>query len=489
MTIAMSIPRKLALGFSLGPIILAVIGWIAYDSTARLLDAQEWYAHTIEVLDHIQTLRTDVLDAETGSRGFLLTNEDDYLAPYRASLANIDKEVSAIETLTADNPRQQARLGNLKPLIAARLAILADNVQFRRDKGIDAAAERVRSGGGKKMMDDIRAALDAVAGEERDLLQKRHEEAIRSAQFAFDSIIYGTVLTFILLAVVGWFVTRSITKPIGNALQMLTSSSAEILAGTSQQAAGTQQQAAAVAETVTTVDEIAQTSEQANERVRSVAEASRRAADVGAAGRKAVEDTVAVMGTVKEHAESIAQSILGLAEQAQAIGEIISAVNEIAEQTNLLALNAAIEASRAGEHGRGFTVVATEIKALAEQSKKATTEIRQILGDIQKATNGAVLATEQGAKSVNEALRTVHKAGATITTLADTIGESAQAASQITASVGQQAVGIGQIQQAMQSINQATMQNLASTQQAERAAQDLERLGGQLRTLLLGAGR
>jgi methyl-accepting chemotaxis protein len=150
-------------------------------------------------------------------------------------------------------------------------------------------------------------------------------------------------------------------------------------------------------------------------------------------------------------------------------------------------LNAAIEASRAGEHGRGFNVVATEIKALADQSKKATMQIRQILGEIQKATNSAVMATEQGSKSVNDALRTVDQAGTTINALATTIAQSAQAASQITASVGQQAVGISQIQQAMQSINQATMQNLASTQEAERAAQSLDLLSGKLRTLLLGS--
>src|SRR5258708_16939771 len=106
------------------------------------------------------------------------------------------------------------------------------------------------------------------------------------------------------------------------------------------------------------------------------------------------------MHVVREQIESTAQNIRALAEQAQAIGDIIATVNDIAEQTNLLALKAAIEASRAGEHGKGFAVVASEVKALADQSKKATAQVRQILGNLQKAPNTPLPLPYQGPKSV-----------------------------------------------------------------------------------------
>src|SRR5207245_2493031 len=142
-------------------------------------------------------------------------------------------------------------------------------------------------------------------------------------------------------------------------------------------------------------------------------EAVQRTQEIGKAGRKVVEESIGALDKVKEQMESTAENILALAEQAQAIGEIIATVNDIAEQTNLLALNAAIEASRAGEHGKGFTVVAGEVKMLADQSKTATTQVRQILGEIQKATNSAVLATEE-----------VTKDGVTATTVADQARET-----------------------------------------------------------------
>ncbi len=267
---------------------------------------------------------------------------------------------------------------------------------------------------------------------------------------------------------------------IREAVGRLGTTGAEILASTAQQAAGAQEQAAAVSQTVTTMDEVAQTADQAAQRAKGVGEAVTRTLDVGRSGRKAVEDSIAALGTVREQVETTAGTILALAEQAQSIGEIIATVNDIAEQTNLLALNAAIEASRAGEHGRGFAVVAAEVKALADQSKKATAQVRQILGEVQKATGAAVLSTEEVTKGVAAATKVADQAGGTIRALAETLGQAAQAAAQIVASAGQQAAGIAQVHQAMKNIDQVARQNLAAMRQAEQAAQNLNALGAEL---------
>src|SRR3989338_4864662 len=105
------------------------------------------------------------------------------------------------------------------------------------------------------------------------------------------------------------------------------------------------------------------------------------------------------MGVIGEQRQGVEESIMRLGEQSQTIGEIVASVGDLAEQSNLLGVNASIEAVKAGEIGKGFSVVAQEVKALAEQSKQATTQVRGILGEIQKAMTCAVLLAEQGSKA------------------------------------------------------------------------------------------
>ena len=165
----------------------------------------------------------------------------------------------------------------------------------------------------------------------------------------------------------------------------------------------------------------------------------------------------------------------------------MTTVNELAEQSNLLAVNAAIEAAKAGESGRGFAVVAGEVKALAEQSKQATAQVRQILGEIQRATQAAVLATEQGVKAAEAGEGLAGRSGEAIETLSQGLGESAQAAQQILASAQEQSVGVDQVATAMDNIKQVSLQSMAATRQMERAARDLNVLAQQFRALVNGS--
>ncbi|RVI31084.1 methyl-accepting chemotaxis protein [Sinorhizobium meliloti] len=275
---------------------------------------------------------------------------------------------------------------------------------------------------------------------------------------------------------------------ISETAQHLSSSAAEILAGTTQQVEGMREQSSAVAQTVTSVDEVLQTSEQAAQRAQHVAASYDNAVKISNEGRRALDDTVRVMNAVSARTETIAADILSLAENSLEIGEIVSVVAEIADQTNLLALNAAIEASRAGEHGRGFNVVASEIRTLADQSKSATTRVRRILMEIQKSTNSAVIGAEDGSKSVSRALETVSEAGETIRQLEAIVADSARSVAQIAASAGQQRAGMKQIHEAMHYIEQTSSQNLSAIRQAEEAAKDLNELGSRLKEMLTDHG-
>jgi methyl-accepting chemotaxis protein len=214
---------------------------------------------------------------------------------------------------------------------------------------------------------------------------------------------------------------RELAVQIQDATNDLGSGVSEILAAASEQTSSAANQATAIQETTATINAIRTTVEQTSQRSGQVASMARDSVKATDDGRGSVESTIESMAAIKAQVEGIAQNILALSGQGQQIGDIITTVNDFAEQSNLLALNAAIEAARAGEHGKGFAVVASEVRNLAEQSKVATTRVRELLSEIQKATNSAVMVTEEGLKGVESGSKNVDGAGTAIKSLSETI--------------------------------------------------------------------
>lgn len=254
----------------------------------------------------------------------------------------------------------------------------------------------------------------------------------------------------------------------------------EILAAATQHAAGATEQSAAIAQVAATIDEVRASAEQTAQKAGEVAREADRSTLVSEEGRSAVTAIVTAMEEIREKVEAIAQDILALSEQTQQIGEITTTVSEIADQSNLLALNASIEAAKAGEQGKGFAVVAGEVRSLAEQSKEATAQVRTILGDIQRATNAAVLATEQGTGVVETGLGLARRAGEVIGDLTEIITQASQSVRQIAAAASQQSTGVDQISRAMKDIGQATTQSAAGARQSQQSAESLDTLARSL---------
>jgi len=314
-------------------------------------------------------------------------------------------------------------------------------------------------------------------------VQKRADVTATAKNLLLVMIVVSFAALITGLAI-GFYVTRSITRQLRNATALISSSSAEILATTTQLASNASETATAVSETTATTEEVKQTSRLSGEKASYVSQSSQKAASVAQLGKEAVAQNVEAINKIKYQAELVAQSIVKLSEQSQTIGDITATVNDLAEQSNLLAVNAAIEAAKAGEQGKGFGVVAGEIKNLSEQSKQATAQVKNILIDIQKSTSAAVMATEQAGKAVEAGVKQAAVAGESIKNLAETVMEASQAATQVAASSQQQLVGIDQISKAMENIKQATQQNVAGAKQAERAAQDLNELGQKLKAMV-----
>ncbi|MEP6862288.1 MAG: methyl-accepting chemotaxis protein [Deltaproteobacteria bacterium] len=539
----MTITKKIGLGFAIPVVLLVFVGVLARLVSTRLATTTDWVEHSMEVEVTMQKALTRVVDAETGTRGFLLTGDEPFLEPYVSAQADVASLFERAAALTTDNADQHRRVEAARNSSAVRLSGLAVAVEQRRHGALDEAATRSTLTTGKAAMDHLRSDFDAITSAEAGLLTDRRSAAttaIKTAELVFSVAIIGGILAALLASIL---IARSILAPIrnlregvdrlatgdlkhrittrakdetgalaiafnamverrkaaeeqaaslaeqrerlleqvGEIASRLATAAEELHATTSSQASGAQQQSAAVAETTAIVEEVVQTSQQAAERAQQVSEIARDASDVGATGQEALGKATATMDNARDQANRVATSILSLAEQAQSIGEIITSVDDIAEQSNLLALNAALEAAHAGERGRGFAVVATEMKSLAEQSKAATVQVRRMLGAIQKQSNDAVLMTEASTRGLGEASSAAESVGQALRTLAESVASASQAVAQIAASARQQSGGLQQINQAMRDVAAVANQNLATTRQVGQAARDLTTLGITLR--------
>lgn len=457
--------RRLAVGFGLAGLTLVFVAFVSYRSINALIENDGWVAHTDLVRVQLADLLSELKDAETGQRGYLLTGDEAYLEPYRAVLGPIKASFDNLRTLTADNPHQQERWTALSPLIDAKLEELKATIDLRRVQGIDAAAKVVASNQGKTYMDQIRGIIRDADQEESDLLKQRSAEAHGSADTATAIIIWGGLLGALGVGLIGWFITVSLSKQIGSAAGQVQSSSAELQAAANQQAAGAKEQATALNEISTTISELLATSRQIAESAQRVAQTAEQTASSARSGHGTVDTTQESISGIRRQVDQIVAHMLELGKKSQEIGAVLDIVSELAEQTNILAINATIEAVGAGESGKRFAVVADEIRKLADRVGGSTKEIRVLIDDVRSAVNTTVMATETGSKAVDAGSRQFADVAVAFKQISGLVGTATEAAREIELSTKQQTTAVEQVHVAIASAAQASKETEASAGQ------------------------
>ncbi|MBV8465797.1 MAG: CHASE3 domain-containing protein, partial [Burkholderiales bacterium] len=397
--------RRLGLGLFIKAVLLTIIGIIGHLSVTQLIDTGEWVTHTHQVLEHIATISSELKDAETGQRGYLLTGEDSYLEPYIAAVDAAPKNLRELRDLTADNSEQQRHLDQVEKLVAAKFAELKRTIDLQRQGQHEQAIKVVGSGEGKRYMDDLRQVLDQMERVERTLLKQRVSDATVTADRARAVILFGTIGLLVFVALLAFYLTRALNSQIGSAVGHVQSSSAELQAAASQQAAGAKEQSGAMTEISTTIGELVATSRQIAESAQRVADIAEQTALAARNGDGTVDKGQESILGIRRQVDQVVEHMLDLGKKSQEIGAVLDIVSELAEQTNILAINATIEATGAGEAGRRFAVVADEIRKLADRVAASTKSIRHQIDEVRGAVNTTVMATESGAKAVDAGAR------------------------------------------------------------------------------------
>jgi methyl-accepting chemotaxis protein len=282
---------------------------------------------------------------------------------------------------------------------------------------------------------------------------------------------------------VGQNLDQALTE-VAEAINATASASSQISSSTEEMASGAQEQLTQSTEVVAAVEEMSKTIIDNAKNASLTAEVAKKARLTAEAGGEVVRETVSGMRAIAAVVGKSVETVRQLGKSSDQIGEIVIVIDDIADQTNLLALNAAIEAARAGEQGRGFAVVADEVRKLAERTTKATKEIAQMIKQIQHDTQGAVQSMEEGTRKVDSGIELADKAGLSLEEIVKVSQQVTDMVMQIAAASEQQSSASEEITKNVEGISTVTNQTASGTQQIARAAEDLNRLTDALQQMV-----
>lgn len=267
------------------------------------------------------------------------------------------------------------------------------------------------------------------------------------------------------------------TNQLASAAEQLSASSAQISSGAEKQTSQTEHIATSMEEMSATIIDIAKNANEA-------AEAAKGADEKANKGGEIVKNTVGGMNRIAEAVKESAHTMQALKGSSEQIGEIIGVIDDIADQTNLLALNAAIEAARAGEQGRGFAVVADEVRKLAERTTKATKEIAEMIKSIQSDTSGAVSSMEAGSKEVEKGVALANEAGEALKQIVEEVLKVTDMVQQIATSTEEQSAATEEVSSNIESVSTVAKETSSGMEQSTNAIQELSQLATGLKNIV-----
>ena len=526
----LTITQKLSAGFGIIILVICVFIALVRNGFGTIEDSTRWNVHTYQVLDNGSNLLLSLTNIETGMRGFALSGQDDFLAPLIAGKSAFDLAWDQLKQLTSDNPTQQQRLTELKALeqrwltediestIALRRTVVAANASM------DELVKRITDRQDKVKMDGMRKLIADLQADERTLLVARSQALADASQFANVSMLIGGATAAIVALIVAISLSSSIRRRLNSAIevarniaagrldlqidsggtdeiaslltafrdmqtrlremiteikdsaQKLLRSAQEISRTAEGLSAAALEQSQSASSMAATVEEltvsISHVATNASEAHTISTESGVRAVEGGAV----IENTLQSMGQIADTVQNSAEQITDLGRHIEQITSIVNVITAIAEQTNLLALNAAIEAARAGEQGRGFAVVADEVRLLAQRTGKSTSEVREMIQKIQSSAHKVVGQMQIGVEQVNAGLELAKSANAAIEEIRGGSSRIMSVVIQISTALNEQNVASQDVARNVERIAVMAQTSSESTTGATRSVTAIENL-------------
>ncbi|WP_319420414.1 methyl-accepting chemotaxis protein [Pleurocapsa sp. FMAR1] len=316
-------------------------------------------------------------------------------------------------------------------------------------------------------------------------------------QYVENNIKKKSQLTYSMLVVIGiasavlliaWtFVLqrmRGYIQAINNIETVISNTSLKIASAVERQEKIANEQASSVSQTTSTVDLLGETSRRSAVQAEESAKSANMALSLAETGAQTVDQTRAGMESLKERVREIAEQIINLSEQTEQIAGVSELVGDLANQTNMLALNAAVEAARAGEYGKGFGVVAGEIRKLADQSRKSADKINNLVTDVQAAMNSAVMVTDEGKKTAESSIELALGTAESFIGVKEAVNSVFANTSEISSTAKEQAVGIQEILAAVNALNLGAMDTAADMENVKASTIQLKKFTEELKAIV-----
>jgi len=473
--------NRILLGYSIPLVLFIGLAIPVFSSVTKVSDAFKQTKVSINAVEGGTQMAVGIAKMARDVRGFVAVNKEKrFLSDYQTDFQYFQERANFVEK-TLTNPEQQERLMRMVALGNEYDDFAKELIAFANQGKQAEAVALLASRKGVNIIREFDEINTNFNQKEHQLLDAAIERAESNLNFLIIAVEVGTVVGIAGAILAAFLISSGIAQRIQQAIVAIATSSTEIATTLEQQERTASQQASSVNETTTTMDELGASSRQSAEQAEAAAVAAQQALGLTEGGNQAVEQTLEGMSDLKDKVEAITQEIIRLSHQTNQIGDISGLVTDLANQTNMLALNAAVEAVRAGEYGKGFGVVAAEIRKLADESKRSAEKIKDLVSDIQNAINATVMVTNEGTRTVSDNMQIAQRTADTFVGVADAVNNVVMSNRQISLNIKQQAIAVQQVVTAMNSLNQGAQETASGitqikvgTQKLNQAAQDLK---------------